>query len=238
MAARELAVASRREWHAIARPAIDAFRRRGLRAFPLTLILVSAIAIGGVINTSAVGHHLIRSYADEYAALPFFPAVFRMLPSALAPAYRLPIWGALVQVLIVVAVAESLYGARVTATVAVTCHTVATVSARVFVWIGPRESIGMVARVAHIADSGPSGATVGLIAFVAIVERAQICRFLLALFLATEWIIPSGLAEREHLVAALVGLAIALVCVRRGWSLRRDAAPAALRCPDLRGVGL
>jgi hypothetical protein len=227
------------EWDAITAPLVRVVRTRGVRGFPVTIFCLAAVVMGSLLNVNPTGHHLVRRYADEYARLHFAPAALHMLPSAFVPAYKLPAWGAILQVVIIVGLAEAIYGPRVTAFVAATAHTIATLSARVFIWIGPHEWVGLAPRAAHYADSGPSGATVGLVAFVVVVERARISAALLTLFLAGEWIVPNGLAQREHVVAAAVGLGLAAVVLCLGVEMHRRTAPVPrVRCPDPRGVGL
>jgi hypothetical protein len=198
------------EWVDLSTTVARAARRRGSRGFPLTIGATTAVAVLAVLNTGPAGHHFIKLWVDEYARLPWRSAVERMVPSFAAPTARLPYWGAIAQVALVFGIAEALYGTRLTAVVAITAHTIATLSARVFIWLGPHVLFGLVAIASRFPDSGPSGATVGLLAFVAVRKRSLQGTVLLAAFCAGEWIVKDGLAQREHAVAALAGAFMAL----------------------------
>ena len=210
------------EWRRLVTPLINRSRRAGVCAVPFTLItLVGVAALAGV-NDAAAGHHFIRAWFDEYANLPARATALRMIPSVIAPAYRLPVWGALLQIAFVLGVAEATYGTRVVAFVALSAHVVATLSARAFIWVGPHDLIGLAAKVAHYPDAGPSAATVGVAAFVVIATRGRQTLVALLVFCVGEWFVHPGLAQREHLVAALVGVALAFALRDRLPSERAD----------------
>lgn len=200
-----------REWANLFGPAVSEWRRRGVAAFPMTTLSILAVFALAALNTGPVGHHIIRSWVDEYAYLPARSAAIRMIPSFAAPTAFLPCWGAVLQVAVVFGVAEAIYGTRVTAIVALSAHAVATTSARLFVWLGPHVLFGMAGIATRFADAGPSGATVGVIAFVAVRARGRQSLVLLLVYCVGEWFVKHGLAQREHLVAALFGIALGLV---------------------------
>lgn len=200
-----------REWSDLFSAVVAQARRRGAAAFPITVLATSSVVMLAALNAGPAGHHFVRYSVDEYARLPMRPALERLVPSFAAPTARLPCWGAIIQVAIVFGVAEALYGSRVTAVVALLAHSVATLSARVFIWMGPHVVFGMAAIAARFADSGPSGATVGLLAFLAVRRRSAQGAVLLTVFLFTEAVLKHGLAQREHVIAAVVGAGLAVV---------------------------
>ena len=203
-----------REWRDLIASVVTQARRRGPAAFPVTAVATSSVVLLAVLNTGPTGHHFIRLWVDEYARLPIRTALERLVPSFAAPTARLPYWGAILQVALVFGIAEALYGSRVTVVVALLAHCVATLSARVFIWLGPHVFFGMIAIAAKYADSGPSGATVGLLAFLAVRRRSFQGSLMLAAFLVAEWVWTHGLAQREHIVAALVGAVLAISVAR------------------------
>lgn len=205
-----MARSATREWADLFGPAVQQLRRRGVASFPMTTFSVLAVIGLAALNTGPAGHHIIRTWIDEYANLPARSAAIRMVPSFAAPTAFLPCWGAVIQIAIVFGVAEALYGTRATAFVALAAHALSTTSARLFVWMGPHELFGMAAIVARFADSGPSGATLGVIAFVAVRARGRQSLVLLVVYCGGEWFVKHGLAQREHLVAALVGIVLGL----------------------------
>ena len=208
------------EWKRLFVPPVRRARDVGVGAFPLTVITLVAVAALAGLNDAAAGHHFVRAWLDEYANLPARATAVRLLPSLVAPAYRLPVWGALLQIAIVLGTAEAVYGTRVIAVVAIGAHVVATLSARVFIWLGPHDLMGLAAKVAHSPDAGPSAATVGVAAFVVIAMRGRQTLVALVVFCVGEWFVHPGLAQREHLVAALVGVALAFA-VRDRLPIRR-----------------
>jgi hypothetical protein len=200
-----------REWQDLVVSVLRQARRRGPAAFPVTVVATSSVMLLAVMNAGPAGHHFIRAGVDEYARLPLRTALERLVPSFAAPTARLPYWGAILQVAVVFGIAEALYGSRLTAAVALAAHCVATLSARAFIWLGPHLFFGMVAVAARYADSGPSGATVGLMAFLVVRRRSAQGFVLLSAFLVGEWMLKHGLAQREHVIAALVGALIGVV---------------------------
>jgi hypothetical protein len=198
-----------REWTELFSSVVRTARRRGPAGFPLTVAATSSVMALAVFNAGPAGHHFIHVWVDEYARLPIRPALERLVPSFAAPTARLPYWGAIVQVALVFGIAEALYGTRLTAAIALAAHAIATLSARAFIWLGPHVFFGMASIAARYADSGPSGATVGLLAYLAVRRRSLQGVVLLTAFLVVECALKHGLAQREHVVAALVGLMLA-----------------------------
>jgi len=198
------------EWQDLVDSVVVEARRRGVAGFPVTALATTSVLVLAVMNAGPTGHHLIRLGVDEYARLPIRAALERLVPSFAAPTARLPVWGALVQVALVFGIAEALYGSRLTALVALLAHCVATLSARAFIWMGPHVFFGMLAIAGRYADSGPSGATVGLLAFLVVRRRSFQGAVLLIAFLLAEWAWKHGLAQREHIIAAVVGALVAI----------------------------
>lgn len=156
-----------------------------------------------------------RLVLGEQASL-WWPVAFARLPgSMLAPALRLPMWGALAQVLFCFGLAERHLGRRTTLLVIGLTHGVATASARIFVALGPNAPfhLGLPHWVRWQRDTGPSAAVVGLGTYLGVTLRLPVLTALLVGVMALETIIKPDLADREHLVAIAIG-GVAAIAVR------------------------
>ena len=140
-------------------------------------------------------------------------AAFRLSGSMFAPALRLPMWGVSAQVLFCFGLAEIHLGRRRTLAVIAATHAVATVSARVFIAIGPHApfDLGLPHWFRFQRDTGPSAAVVGLGAYLGVKLRLPILTTALVTTMAIETVLKPDLADREHLVAIATGGAIAIL---------------------------
>lgn len=143
------------------------------------------------------------------------PWMLRLPLSVFTPAPRLPIWGAVVQVVVVVGLAELIVGRRRVLAAAAIAHTVPSLIGRIVVanpdWSG---SISQ----ASLLDSGPSAAVMGLAVAVAVASRLRLATAIAGL-VAVHAVLTPSLATIEHIAAVAVGLAI-------GWVWRRSNANA------------
>lgn len=206
-----------REVHAICGTVRDRARVRRVWGFALAIVTSAAVLIAYAADHSAAGHAVVTGCCTEQAAYSWWLAILRLPGSLVAPAPMLPVWGSLLQVAAIFALAEAGLGRRLTLMVALSAHLAATMAARVFLWLGPTIFTGLPPRYAHVLDTGPSAATVALVACLAIVLRAPLLGTLvLSTMLSELWVRPD-LAGREHIVALAVGVAwgVGIQVVRR-----------------------
>lgn len=191
---------------------------------------VTSAAIG----VAAVAQHVpglrpaLDRFGAESAGLPALAALLRMPGSLFLPTRSLPVWGALLQVILVVGLAEMLVGKWRTILVGLGTHAVATASARVMIAVG----VGPFAlpdRYLRVRDTGPSAAVVGLGVYLALRFRAWWSFAVGAMSLIVELVVRPNLAGREHIVAILGGAVAALIDAavfrrRQQAALRRQPA--------------
>lgn len=190
--------------------------RRRLGALPL-VGLATAVLIVAAAWVQRIHPGVGRLFFDEQASLGWSIAVLRLPGSLVAPAMRLPLWGALAQVLFCFGLAEARLGRRTTLLIIGLTHAVATASARVFVAIGPRAPFdaGLPQWVRWQRDTGPSAAVVGLGTYLGVTLRLPVLTSLLVGSMVVETLYLPDLADREHLVAIATGGAAAIL-VRAG----------------------
>jgi hypothetical protein len=163
-----------------------------------------------------------RLVLGEQASL-WWPVAFLRLPGSMfAPALRLPMWGALAQVLFCFGLAETHLGRRTTLVIIGLTHAVATVTGRGFIALGPHAPLhlGLPLWVRFQRDTGPSAAVVGLGTYLGVTLRLPILTSLLVGAMTVEALVKPDLADREHLVAIAVG-GVAAVVVRAVQSTQR-----------------
>ncbi|GAA1551835.1 hypothetical protein GCM10009827_085580 [Dactylosporangium maewongense] len=198
---------------ALFEPVYDAVRLRRydrLWLGPAVAVLVTTLAIAA---RTRPGHPVISRYAVTHPGDPL-PAVLLRLPLSLfAPAALLPFWFAVMQVLLVFSLTQAVLGTVRAVLVAVAGHSAATLSAAL--WIAARPPVGLGMQDAHLADAGPSAAVVAVLAYAAVRLRIGWLAAVLPAYHATEVVVVGGLPSREHLVATLTGVLLALVPDRR-----------------------
>lgn len=170
-----------------------------------------------------------RLVLGEQASLWWPVAVVRMPGSLFAPALRLPMWGALAQVLFCFGLAETHLGRRTTIVIALFTHAVATASARLFIALGPHAPfhLGLPNWVNWQRDTGPSAAVVGLGTYLGVMLRVPVITTLLVGVMAIETVVKPDLADREHLVAIAVG-GLAAIAVRVFQGVHRQSLVVAV----------
>nr|WP_257895467.1 hypothetical protein [Streptomyces anulatus] len=152
------------------------FAERGLvRAIPLTLTAVCLIALFQMAQrqqSPCWGYGLVRDVGFVRAADAWWLALVRTPLSLFVPAVDLPVWGAVAQVLLVFGISEITLGRRRTLLIAYLCTLAGVLYARIGVAIGPDGVLGLPVADAHVVDTGPSGAVVGLAMYVCLRFRA------------------------------------------------------------------
>lgn len=204
----------RREWQPLYRCVRDALARRGTAAIPVTLACLALTTGFQIWQDSGPGaKELVHRVGGISAGLPWWEALVRTPLSLFVPAADLPLWGALAQVLFLVAVAETTVGRARTVVVGYLGTLAGTFYARLGTALGPGFPVlGLPADTVGIHDTGPSAAVVALAAYVAWCFRAWVTCGLVVLAMAAEYALMPNLAAREHLAA--VGVVLVLCAVR------------------------
>ncbi|WP_238009368.1 hypothetical protein KZZ52_27625 [Dactylosporangium sp. AC04546] len=191
----------------LVRPALDAARRRRLSSLwmgPAAAVVVASLALA---FRTQPGHAFLVANAITRASDPPYVLLLKLPLSMFAPAALLPFWFALLQVLVVYSMAQALIGVRRTIIVAVTGHTLATVSTRVWILLGPPIGIGHMFY--HFGDAGPSVAVISLLAYIVVACRVSWLAIGMIAYHAIEIGIFNGLSQREHLIGTVTGATIA-----------------------------
>jgi hypothetical protein len=206
-------------------PVLDAVRHhrgRQLWLGPVAAMLVAGLALA---FRTRSGHAFVVAYAITRPGEALPTALLKLPLSMFAPAALLPFWFALLQVGVVYSLAQTLVGTRQTIIVAAAGHTVATLSAHLWIFIGP--PIGVGRGFAHFGDAGPSVAVIALVAYLAVVGRVGWLAIGLIAYHAVEVGVFNGLSQREHLVGTLTGVVAGTITVllARRHGLRPQEGP-------------
>ncbi|MYS83140.1 hypothetical protein [Embleya scabrispora] len=218
--------AVRGEWRRLTAVPVRELRAHGLSAIPLTVCTVLPTLGFWLAWRTTWGGDLARVLGGVSAGIPLPLALLRTPVSLFVPAPDLPVWGALIQVLILFGLAELDLGARRTLLIAYVATLCGTLSARVMVGLGPDHPLGIDARQGDILDTGPSAAVVGLVVCIAMVRHAPILFTGAWILMVAEVTVKPNLAGREH-IAAMAGVTLCagvyLARQRRRTRLRRPA---------------
>jgi hypothetical protein len=231
-----------------ARPFVEAARGKGLRAefarfwlatrvgwangtrpwlgFSLAL---ACVAVSLLLHVHTVHTELWRS-GDVYASLPLSMELIRLPMSLLMPTAYLPLWGAILQLFVVIGLGELILGRSMTLLVAAAGHVGSTLVARVLLDTPHIHILGLTPAFARLLDTGPSGATTAVGACLLVAMRMNRSVILLSLGLIIAALIAPGVDGVEHAVALLAGLGAGLIArwaysrTPRSWSRSlRDA---------------
>ncbi|MYV99749.1 hypothetical protein [Streptomyces sp. SID3343] len=221
--------AIRGEWHRLTAVPVRELRSRGLRAIALTVCIVLSTFGFWLAWRTTWGSDTARVLGGVSAGIPLPLALLRTPVSLVVPAPDLPVWGALLQVLLLFGLAELELGRRRTLVVAYVATLCGTLWARAMVAIGPDHVLGLDAYRADVLDTGPSAAVVGLVVCIAMVRRAPILFTGVWALMIAEVVVKPNLAGREHLAAMtgvtlLTAASLALDRSRRRRGARPDRA--------------
>ncbi|WP_079176498.1 hypothetical protein [Streptomyces sp. MUSC 14] len=236
----------RGEWYAIVVEPVRRLARRGLSG-----LLLAFVAAFGVIFFQAVAQHplgrlWVTRLGGVKADLPLWLSLLRTPVSLYVPALDLPVWAGITQLFLAFAWAELTLGRARTLAISYITTLAGTLTARVMIAMGPGwGGLGLPPSAAHVLDTGPSAAVVGLFTYLAVIKRAPVVFTLTGGSMVWESIAIPNLAGREHLVAVGSAIALGLLHGRRAWLRARlrsllptgrrtpAAAPAASACaPD------
>ncbi|TXS50852.1 hypothetical protein [Streptomyces sp. t39] len=218
---------ARREWGPLYGVVHTALVARSWRAVPLTLVAVGLTAVAFALQHRSWGLPVVEAVGFVRAGDPLWLALLRTPLSPFVPAPQLPVWGALVQILVVFGVAEITLGRVALVVIAYVSTLAGTVYARIGVAVGPDGAFGLPASNAAVVDSGPSAAVVGLALCVCYRYRAWATAALVVAAMVAEVIVRPDLAGKEHLAAvAAAAVLCAADALARGLRHRRARSGA------------
>ena len=222
----------------IGRRVIDLARARGVAGFSLTIAMSGALVVMAVLDRTLPGRRLVDACCVVRASEPMHVELARLIGSIFAPAPHLPLWGAVLQVVVVVGIAEMLLGWRWVLAVGLACHVAATLAARGMFAVGPHHlgAFALPLSMAAERDTGPSALTVGLAGALVVRERLRSLTVLYVIGLAIVTLAAgTSLAGVEHLVAACVGMLLGLAG-REWYGVVSDRAAIRDTGSDLRAT--
>ncbi|MDH6113788.1 hypothetical protein P3T36_005700 [Kitasatospora sp. MAP12-15] len=202
------------EWGALFSAVRGRLMERRLAAIPFTVLATLLVLLFGVLQHLPGGAALAARLGVVCAAQPFALSLLRTPLSLFVPALDLPVWGAMLQVLVVFGIAELALGLRRTLVVGYAC----TLAGTLFTRIGVSHDSGLPAHLpawfAHVRDTGPSAAVVGLALCAAWRYGAWYTGAGVIAVMSVEAILLPNLAGLEHLAALtcaalIVGLSAA-----------------------------
>ncbi|MFI0541244.1 hypothetical protein ACH3VS_20410 [Streptomyces sp. WSLK1-3] len=218
---------ARAEWGALYDTVRGPLLRRGWRAVPLALTAVCLTAALHFVHGRSWGYGFVQDVGAVRAADPLWLALLRTPLSLFVPALDLPVWGALAQILFVFGIAEICLGRWRTLTLAYAATLAGTLYARVGIWLGPDSPLGLPASDAHVVDTGPSAAVVGLAVFLGWRYGARVTAAAVIAAMVIEVLAKENLAGREHVAAIATTLTLCALSAahRRHTHARSGAAP-------------
>jgi hypothetical protein len=201
----------------------------GTRPWLGVSLALACVAVSVLLHVHAVHTELWR-WGDVYAALPLTTELIRLPMSLFMPTAYLPLWGALLQLLVVIGLGELILGRSMTLLVAAAGHVGSTLVARVLLDTAHAHIFGLAPAFAKLLDTGPSGATTAVGACLLVAMRMNRSAILLSLGLIIATLIAPGVDGVEHMVALCAGLGAGLIArwvysrAPRSWSRSlRDA---------------
>jgi hypothetical protein len=222
---KRLARWARAEWGPLYVAVRGPLLRRRWRAVPLALTAVCLTAALHIVHNQSWGYDLVQDAGAVRAADPLWAALLRTPLSLFVPALDLPVWGALAQILFVFGIAEICLGRWRTLTLAYAATLAGTLYARVGIWLGPDSPLGLPASDAHVVDTGPSAAVVGLAVFLGWRYGARVTAGAVIAAMLVEVLVKQNLAGKEHLAAIAAMLLLCAASALRRHRPTRSPAP-------------
>ncbi|MFJ2630649.1 hypothetical protein ACIO6U_01645 [Streptomyces sp. NPDC087422] len=210
---------ARAEWGQMAYDVRDRLWARGLRAIPLTLWSCVGILCLQLVQHAQGPSDWVDRLGGIYCTLPWWKALLRTPLSLFIPDPTLPIWGLVIQVVVVFGIAETTLGARRTLAIALYTTLAGTTFARYSYWVGPDGFLGLPVVELIGRDTGPSAAVVALGVYVACRYHAWWTAAAVAMSMVIEVLALANLAGYEHLTAIIAVLL--LFAVETWWARRR-----------------
>jgi hypothetical protein len=219
---------ARAEWGLLYVTVREPLLSRRLRAVPLALGAVCLTAALHFAHNQSWGYRLVQDLGAVRAEDPLWLALLRTPLSLFVPALDLPVWGALAQILLVFGIAEICLGRWRTLTLAYAATLAGTLYARVGIWLGPDSPLGLPGSDAHVVDTGPSAAVVGLAVFVGLRHGAYVTAGAVVAAMVVEVALKENLAGKEHLAAIAVVLLYGVSAARHRRSRARAGSGSGL----------
>ncbi|WP_210586953.1 hypothetical protein [Streptomyces sp. GESEQ-35] len=220
-----LARRARAEWGPLYVTVRGAIAERRWRAIPMATGAVCLTALLHLVHNQSWGYGFVQDVGAVRAKDPLGPALLRTPLSLFVPALDLPVWGALLQILLVFGIAEICLGWWRTLAIAYAATLAGTLYARVGIALGPGGLLGLPAADAYVVDTGPSAAVVGLAVFLGRRYRAYATAGAVILAMVIEVLVKENLAGKEHLAAiACVLVLCAVSAVRQRRSMARTGS--------------
>ncbi|MBD0743195.1 hypothetical protein [Streptomyces sp. CBMA152] len=213
----------RREWGPLYLAVRYALSTQRWRAVPMTLGAVALTSLFQLVQNQSWGFRPVQILGSVKAEDALWISLLRTPLSLFVPALDLPVWGALMQLLLVFGIAEICIGRRSTLLIAYAATLAGTMYARVGIALGPG-ILGLPVSAEEMVDTGPSAAVVGLAVYVCWRYRAYWTAGAVVLAMVVEVTLKANLAGKEH-VAAL--LAVAVLCWITAVRQKRRRARAA-----------
>ncbi|MFJ9538157.1 hypothetical protein ACIRPX_12935 [Streptomyces sp. NPDC101225] len=236
---RALARWARAEWGLLYVTAREPLRERRWRAVPATLGAVLLTALLQLVQNQSWGYRFVQDIGAVRVEDPLWLALVRTPLSLFVPALDLPVWGALVQVLLVFGVAELCLGRRLTLGIAYAATLAGTLYARAGVELGFDHPLGLPLSDAAVVDTGPSAAVVGLAVFLGRRYGAYATACAVTAAMAIEVALKGNLAGKEHLAAIAVVIPLCALPAsrhRRRWPARGGRGARLRRTRPVRRV--
>lgn len=165
----------------------------------------TSVAVYLLLPNAVIGRALWHSGA-VYASLPLTTELWRLPMSLFLPTPFLPVWGAALQLVVVIGLSELVLGRWLTIAVATLGHVAATLTARVMIDFVHGGVLGLSPVLAHVLDTGPSAAATAVGAYLLLVLGMRRCASLLCIGLLIAAMVTPGVDGLEHLVALACGL--------------------------------
>lgn len=180
--------------------------KNGTRPWIALAVALSAALVPTFVHFHVLSPELWKS-GDVYATLPLATELARLPMSLFLPTAYLPVWGACLQLFVVIGLGELILGRRLTIAVALFGHFGATLLARVLLDSVHTYLFGLTPALAHLLDTGPSAATTAVGACLLVCSRMTRSAILLSVGLLAAALIAPGIDGFEHVVALVCGLA-------------------------------
>lgn len=219
----------RGEWHAIVVEPVQRLARRGLSGLLLAFVAAFGVIFFQGIAQHPLGRLWVTRLGGVKADLPLWLELLRTPVSLYVPALDLPVWAGITQLFLAFAWAELTLGRARTLAISYVTTLAGTLTARVMIALGPGWwGLGLPPETAHVLDTGPSAAVVGLFTYLAVVKRAPVVFTLTGGSMVWESIAVPNLAGREHLIAVGSAIVLGLLHGRRERlrTLLRSLLPA------------
>jgi hypothetical protein len=188
----------------------------------------ASVVVSLLLRNHGIGPALWYSGA-VYASLPLASEIMRLPMSLFIPTPYLPVWGAAAQLVIVLGMAEMLFGRWVTIAVAAVGHVASTLTARVIIESIHGSLFGLTPALAHMLDTGPSAAATAVGAFLLLGLGLKRCAVLLTVSLLVAAFFIPGIDGVEHMIALACGFLAAVLLPRlflRVPAAEEQSAPA------------